>query len=119
MIEIMTAESVARETIKNVLEIEIPKVNETILAAKKRGQRNCYLKIRISGATEKLLKKAGYIAQSDSDGTEISWEGVYNKLMNNDEFIEEVSRELNVRIVDLDNSENTIDPNWKPPRDED
>lgn len=119
MIEIMTAQSVARETIKNVLETEIPKVNDAILAARKKCMKTCFLKIGISAATAKLLEKAGYYVETDSDSTEISWEGVYHRMMEDEALMEEFSKELNVRIIDADNGGNTIDPNWRPSRDED
>lgn len=119
MIEIMTAESIARETIKNVLGMEIPKVNEAIISARKKGMKSCFLKVGISEGTAKLLKKAGYCVETDGDSTEISWEGLFYKLMSDDNFVEEVSKELDVRIIDADNGGNTIDPNWKPSRDED
>lgn len=119
MVEIMTAESVARETIKNVLETEIPKVNDAIQTAKKKGSKSCYIKNGISVATVKLLEKAGYCVETEYDSADISWEGIYNTLMNSDEFLEDISKELNVRIVDADNADNTINPNWSlPPIDE-
>ncbi len=119
MIEIMTAESVARETIKNVLETEIPKVNDAILSARKKGMKFCFLKIGISEGTAKLLEKAGYYVQIDGDSTEISWEGVFNRLMADDDFVKNISKELDVRIIDASNGGNTIDPNWRPSDEED
>lgn len=117
MIEIMTAESVARETIKNTLAIEIPKVNKAIEDAKKLSQRSCYIKERLSNGTIGILKKAGYDVDLDCNCTEISWENVYMKLMNNEKFIEEISQELNLKIVDIDDNKNIIDPNWTPEED--
>ncbi len=119
MIEIMTAESVARETIKNVLETEIPKVNDAIAAARKKCMRFCFLKMGISEGTAKLLRKAGYAVETDGDSTEISWEGVFRRMMEDEALMEEISRELNVKIVEADNGGNTIDPKWRPSRDED
>ena len=78
--------------------------------------RSCYRK---SNGTVRILEKAGYEVDVDSNSTEISWEGIYNNLMNSEKFITEISQELNLRIIDINNSRNIIDPNWKPSNEDD
>ena len=119
MVEIMTAESIARDSIKNTLALEIPLVNENIETAKKNGRRSCYFEKRISNGTVRILEKAGYEVDFDSISTDISWEGIYNNLMNSEKSITEISQELNLRIIDINNSRNIIDPNWKPSNEDD
>lgn len=120
MVEIMSAESVARETLKMVLENEIPLVNKAIEKAKEDGLRTTFVKRNLSAATKRLLKKAGYYVDDDiTNSTEISWEAQYNNLITNDKFIEKVAEEIDIRIVDCDCKGNKIDPNWQPPKFED
>lgn len=120
MVEIMSAESVARETLKFVLEKEIPLVNEAIENAKGNGLRVTFVKQNFSEATKRLLKKAGYYVDDDNrNNTQISWEAQYNNLTTNDKFIEKVAEEIDIKIVDCDCKGNKIDPNWRPPKSED
>lgn len=121
MVEIMSAELVARESIKNILALEIPLVNKSILDAKSSGRTSCFIKERISNGTIRILENAGYDVETDysNDTVEISWAIVYNNLMNSEEFIEEISQELNLKVIDIDSLGNTIDPNWKHPKEDD
>lgn len=119
MVEIMSAESVTRETIRKVLEREIPIANEAIQDSREKGLRTAYVKQRLSTATIRLLEKAGYYVDSEPTCTEISWEARYNQLIDDEDFIEQLASELNVKIVDCESKRNTIDRNWKPPKYED
>lgn len=111
MIEIMTAEVIARETLKNTLETEIPIVNGHIQAAKEKGNKCCFIDREFSIATRRMLEKAGYEAETDRCSTSISWEGVYNRLMDNEELVEELYNEIGIKIVGIENK-NVIDPKW-------
>lgn len=119
MVEIMSADSVARETIRKILEREVPLANEAIQCARGNGERTAYVRQKLSAGTIMLLEKAGYYVDYDSASTEISWEGRYNELIENAKLIEELANELNVRIVNCENGGNIIDPNWKPQKYED
>lgn len=111
MIEIMTAEAIARETLKNTLAEEIPIVNERIRVAKENGTKICYADQEFSRATRRMLVKAGYEVESERGSTSISWEGVYNKLMDDEEMVEEIYNEIGIKIVGIENR-NVIDPKW-------
>lgn len=100
MIEIRSAESIARETLKAVLYNEISLVNEAIDKAKKGAKKEVYLNQKISCATTNLLEEAGYTVDDDSDDAEIviTWEGVYNKMSEDKKMIKEIMEELEIKI---------------------
>lgn len=100
MVEIKSAESVARETLKSVLANEVSLVNERIDKAKEDAKKRAYLNQKISCATKYLLEEAGYMVDDDSDDAEtiISWEHTYDRMSGDQTAIREIIGELGIKV---------------------
>lgn len=100
MVEIKSAESVARETLKKVLENEITLVNIAIEKAKENVKTQAYLNQKLSGTTIELLESAGYTVNGNSDDADIviEWEYAYNRISGNRDIVNELLEELEMKI---------------------
>lgn len=100
MVEIKSAESVARETLKKVLENEITLVNIAIEKAKENVKTQAYLNQKLSGTTIALLESAGYTVNGNSDDADIviEWEYAYNRISGNRDIVNELLEELEMKI---------------------
>lgn len=114
MIEIISAEKVARETVKSVIEEEISMVNEAISNAKGVREKHCHIYEGISRATEMLLEDAGYDVERNVYETDIDLESQYNEFIEDYDKVKEIADEIGIKVIKA--NRNIIDPNWEPPR---
>ena len=104
MLKIISSKVAARKTIKARLQKEIPLINEALKKAMDNGAIRIYYDGDVSKPTVKLLKKAGYVVANWDVWdvkTEISWFHSYNKLSDNDSEVEELAKELELKIVEI------------------
>lgn len=111
MIQIMTAELLSRETMKTRLEEEVNLVNSELENARNSSDVSIYIDRELSDATEYLLRKAGYDVTGE---THISWCDKFEEISSSPEEIDRMAEELNIKIINCENPNNTIDPNWTP-----
>lgn len=108
-IQILSAESVAREVISLELMNELWRANKVILAAKENGKKSCKFQGYMSEATKIVIRKAGYeLYGEDSDYVEISWEDIYSKLSENEEVVMQIAEELGIQFVSLEEYHNRV-----------
>ena len=95
MIKLIEAKCVARQTIKERLQAEIPKLNELIKKASEEGKFCVVININdYSESTRVLLKKAGYKVEYDY----ISWAHLGVKIDENECDLMEIAEDAGFKI---------------------
>lgn len=104
MLKIISSKVAARETIKAILQKEIPPINNALKKAMDNGAIRVYYDGNISQPTVKMLTKAGYVVEHwnvCSVKTEISWVSLYNEFSDNDSEVEKLAKEIDIEIVKM------------------
>ncbi len=98
MIRLIKAKIIARETVKTILQKEIPMINMLIEEAKNEGRFTVPINVNdYSSSTQTLLKKAGYNVEYDY----ISLAHVAGAFERNEKELMKIAKEAGVSILDV------------------
>lgn len=92
--EVIPPEDIVRAGIKLRLSNEIPEVNILIVEAERHTKKTCRYEKRLSEESRIAFESKGYSVDAISGYTIISWEDIYNKILEDEDEIQKIISEI-------------------------
>lgn len=99
MEKLVTAEEAARETVKNRLKAQIPRINAIIVREMNDGYGEAYVGFILCKETRQLLENSGYYVEQLANGTRIFWKKNVDAIREDATRLAEVAKEAGITVV--------------------